>query len=70
MRIKRQHKSGLAYDMVFANTFDEPEGRWIYLDCPDHDLRLAEAEKLNEWLTRAIVWSKQSSRKKKLQEPI
>ena len=70
LRIRRtfaQH--GFTYDVAFAETNDEVEGRWIYLDCHDRDLRLAEAEELNEWLTRAIIWSKQSSRKKKLMEP-
>lgn len=69
LKIPRLHKSGWAYDVVFANTFDKPEGKWIYLDCPDRDLHPAEAEELNEWLTRAIIWSKQKSRKKLLPNP-
>ena len=68
LAIKRQHKSGWTYDVVCANVEDEPEtGKFIFIDC-DTDLRVNEAEELSIWLTNAVVWAKQPSRKKKLLE--
>ena len=56
------------YDIVCANVEDEPEGKSIYIQC-DADLRPEEAEQLNKWLTNAIIWAKQPSRKKVLPKP-